>query len=364
MLHHLVFLRAKMCEWPVYAPPPGVDSELMRRSNPENADAHIWLGRQYLKKGDFDKGASEIGWMWHQRAPELVDQKGLFIDEAGRPIRQDGRTVVLSADSGLGDTLQFVRYARALKELGARVVVECQSEFVRLIRNTAEIDEVVAVGQLSDGEDLRVPLHNLMSAFRSTTPDSIPNAVPYVRPHDEETDSWRQRVAPLPGLRVGLCWSGNLRHQRNRSRSIPVGQMSSLFELPGVSWISLQKDSDVAVPALLDWSAEFVDLAATAALVQNLDLVITVDSAVAHLAGALGRPVWLLNRLDSCWRWMEGRTDSPWYPTLTQFRQRRAGDWSDVLPEVAASLTTLTGERKKSAARPRRRSRAAVPAVA
>ncbi|PXW22422.1 tetratricopeptide repeat protein [Paraburkholderia caballeronis] len=316
--------------------------------NPEHAEAHILAGRQHLKKGRYDRGATELSWIWHGRAPEFCQQVGLFADEDGRLIRQDGRTIVLSADSGLGDTLQFVRYAQLLRALGASVVLECQNELVRLLHNAEGVDKVVPLGQLTDTGDVRVPLHNLIGAFRST-PDNLPNAVPYLHADAEEADAWRKRVEPLPGLRVGLCWAGSPQHWRNRSRSIPVEQILPLLDLPGISFVSLQKDGALAAPGLHDWSADFTDMAATAALIQNLDLVISVDSAVAHLAGALGRPVWLLNRFDSCWRWMEERPDSPWYPTLTQFRQQSPEDWATVLAVVATTLVTLVNQREAAA---------------
>ncbi|RKP58451.1 tetratricopeptide repeat protein [Pararobbsia silviterrae] len=312
--------------------------------DPHHADAHIWRGRQYLKKGDFAQGANGIGWIWRGRYPEIGDQTGRFVDEAGHPIRQDGRTVVLSSDSGLGDTMQFVRYASELQALGARVVVECQPELVRLIANTPGVDEVVPFGQLRDAGDVRVPLHNLIGAFRST-PETVPNTVPYLFPVAAEADAWRARLEQHEGFRVGLCWAGSPLHQRNGSRSVPLDVIASLVGYPGMVCYSLQKGAAEPLPGAIDWTAEFEDFASTAAFVSQLDLVISVDSAVAHLAGGLGKPVWLLNRFDSCWRWMEERIDSPWYPTLTQFRQEKPGDWAPVVRSVAECFAIVAHER-------------------
>lgn len=316
------------------------------RINPEHVESHILAGRQQFKKGDLKKGADGIAWIWHDRIPS--SQIGLFVDEAGQPVRQDGRTIVLSADSGLGDTLQFVRYARLVKQLGARVVVECQPELIRLIRNMAAVDRIHALGELEGRFDLRLPLHNLIGAFR-TTLDTIPNVVPYLQADADEAAAYRRRVGQYKGLRVGLFWSGNPHHPRNASRSIALALWTPILEQEGVSFFSLQKDADARAPNLVDWSSEFADMACTAALVETLDLVITVDSCMAHLAGALGRRVWLLNRFDSCWRWLEHRADSPWYPTLNQFRQAIAGQWSDVLQQVSIQLAAAARQRMPAA---------------
>ncbi|MEA1648873.1 tetratricopeptide repeat protein [Nitrospirillum sp. BR 11164] len=306
------------------------------RINPSHVEANIYTGRQHLRKGDFVKGAEGIAWIWHGRIAE--SQIGLFMDPAGRPIRQDGRTIVLSADSGLGDTLQFVRYARPLKALGARVVVECQPELLRLVAAMPEVDEAVAIGDLSAGFDLRLPLHNLMGAFR-TTLATVPADVPYLAAPADEAAAYAQRLAAYQGLRVGLCWAGNPNHPRNSGRSVAPDLLAPLLNQAGASFFSLQKGGNGAALGLVDWTADFADMANTAALVQGLDLVISVDSAVAHLAGALGRPVWLLNRFDSCWRWLEaGVETSPWYPNLTQFRQPAAGEWGPVMAAVTARL--------------------------
>ncbi|MGB0126561.1 MAG: methyltransferase domain-containing protein [Rhodocyclaceae bacterium] len=312
--------------------------------NPGNVEAHVYAGRQYFKKGDYAKGAEGIAWIWRDRIPS--SQVGLFVDEAGRPLRQDGRTIVLSADSGLGDTLQFVRYVRLLKDLGARVVVECQDELVRLIRHMTAVDLVHRLGQVDGSFAIRMPLHNLIGAFRSTV-DTVPNAVPYLGANADELSAYRARMEPFAGLRVGLSWSGNPAHPRNARRSIAPDLMAPLLAQEGATFFSLQKGGETGGLNLVDWSCEFADMACTAALVANLDLVITVDSSIAHLAGALGRPVWLMNRFDSCWRWMEGRTDSPWYPTLTQFRQREPGQWTSVVDAVSAALATLVVQRRK-----------------
>lgn len=306
--------------------------------NPNHIMAHVQLGHQELKKGNFQKGTEEIEWIWRNRIP--ASQIGLFVNEVGNPIRQDGRIIVLSADSGLGDTLQFVRYAKLVKELGAHVVVECQPELVRLIQNSSYVDEVVEIGQLKNNFDLRIPMHNLMGAFRSNL-ESIPNSTPYINPPVHDAIIFKERISQYTNLKVGLVWSGNPSHPRNANRSISPILLSSLLKVEGISFFSLQKGSVYEFGDLINWSAEFQDMATTAALINNLDLIISVDSAVAHLAGAMGKPVWLLNRYDSCWRWLEERVDSPWYPSLTQFRQRRLGEWGDVIDEIKKRIQAI-----------------------
>jgi len=206
------------------------------------------------------------------------------------------------------------------------------------------VDRVHAIGQLEGKFDIRMPLHNLIGAFR-TTLDTIPNIVPYLQADADEAAAYRRRVDQHAGFRVGLFWSGNPEHPRNASRSIAPTLWARIVEQEGVSFFSLQKGADAGALNLIDWSSEFADMACTAALVEALDLVITVDSSVAHLAGALGRRVWLLNRFDGCWRWLEHRTDSPWYPTLTQFRQTVPGQWSDVLEKVSVELAAAVQQR-------------------
>lgn len=305
------------------------------RLNPQHRMARVLRGREYMRSGDFVRGAQGLAAIYEGRLPK--SQIGLFVDEQGRAIPQAGKTVVISADSGLGDTLQFVRYAPLVKALGARVVIECQPALRRLLASLPGADEIVPQGELRGVIHERIPLHNLFGAFR-TTLQTVPGGVPYLAPEAVQTEAFRARLAPLAGPKVGLVWSGNPTHPRNGGRSVDPALLAPLLAVPGVSFVSLQKGGAKGPAALVDWTDELHDMADTAALVQQLDLVISVDSAVAHLAGALGRPVWLLNRFDACWRWLDGREDSPWYPTMTLFRQRQPGDWDEVIARVAARL--------------------------
>lgn len=173
--------------------------------------------------------------------------------------------------------------------------------------------------------------------------------MPYLHAEERAVQGWRQRLAPIPGLRVGLVWAGNPAYPDDRRRSVTLQDLAPLASVPGVAFISLQKllRSEQAVPPppgmiMYDWTADLQDFADTAALVMALDLVIAVDTAVAHLAGALGRPVWLLNRLDTDWRWLRGRNDSPWYPTMRLFRQTEPRGWDAPVAAMRAELSRLS----------------------
>ena len=269
---------------------------------------------------------------------------------AGEPI--DGRTLLLHAEQGLGDTIQFLRYAR-LVAAKARVVLEVQRPLLRLAARIGEVAEVVAAGEHLPDFDLHCPLLSLPLAF-DTTLETIPRAVPYLDADAAQVAQWRRRLAGLPGLKVGLAWAGGFRpelpiaHAMDRRRSVTLAHFAGFAGMPGVSFVSLQKDGPAAQTkspldglVVHDFTDELGDFADTAALVTALDLVISVDTSVAHLAGALGKPVWLLNRFDSEWRWLLDRNDSPWYPTLRQFRHARPGEWEPVLSRVRDALAGL-----------------------
>jgi hypothetical protein len=229
---------------------------------------------------------------------------------------------------------------------GGRIILAVQRSLVRLMETLRPGLEVVAFGDPLPPIDLRCPMLSLPRVLGTNRVEDIPAAIPYLRADPVAVARWRQRTAALPGLRVGLVWHGNPEDVRmDRRRSMPLAHMAPLADVPKVSLVSLQV-GDAArqlsgsplAGTVHDWTAEFSDFADTAALIEALDLVIGVDTAVVHLAGALGKPVWLLNRFDTCWRWLLGRDDSPWYPTLRQFRQSSAGDWQGVMERICAAL--------------------------
>ena len=256
--------------------------------------------------------------------------------------------LLLHAEQGLGDSIQFCRYVPAIAAAG-KVVLVVPAPLERLMVGLGA--RVVRRDEPLPAFDLQCPLASL-PRLAGTRLETIPWPGPYLRPDPKLALGWRDRLAGLPGLRVGLAWAGNPRagdpvHTRlDGRRSIPLLQFSGLAAVQGLSFVSLQKGAAAdqlkrrsGGLRILDRTAELTDLADTAAMIEALDLVISVDTAVAHLAGSLGKPVWLLNRFDGDWRWMAGRDDSPWYPTLTQFRQSGPGDWGEVLARVQTALS-------------------------
>lgn len=267
----------------------------------------------------------------------------------GEPIA--GQRILLLSEQGLGDSLQFIRYARLLKAKGAWVAVRIQAPLKPLFKELPEIDALVDESEPVPETDWHCHLLSLPLAF-NTGLDDLPAQTPYLHAPAAARQRWQARLAGLPGgPRIGLVWAGGKRRHMadavllDARRSLELRQLLPLAAIPGLTFISLQKDEAAAQVAPLaaqwpihDFSSELKDFAETAALVEQLDLVISVDTAVAHLAGALGKPVWLLNRWDTDWRWLLGRDDSPWYPSLRQFRQPAPGDWEGAIATLTAAL--------------------------
>jgi hypothetical protein len=244
--------------------------------------------------------------------------------------------------------LQFCRYVPLVKECGFLIVIEVTPPLKRIIRSLDGVEKVVATGDILPPFDLHCPMMNLPLIFH-TSLDTIPDELPYLSPDPPDLIKWRDRVAALAdnALKVGLVRAGSSHNNSpeilaaDRKRSIAPEILTPLKDVPDVQFFSLQKDGSQAPDSLhlIDWMADCHDFADTAALIMNLDLVISVDTAVAHLAGALGKPVWLLNRFDSCWRWLIERDDSPWYPgTFRLFNQKEMGNWDEVVMRVCAAL--------------------------
>jgi len=230
------------------------------------------------------------------------------------------------------------------------VIVEAPQLLVRLLRSLSGVDQVVERGEALPAFDFHCPMLSMPLAF-NTTLATVPSAVSYLRADEAQVAAWRTRLAAMAiqQPRIGLVWAGKSRSHSpylaaiDTRRSLAPDRLAPLFDVPGLHFLSLQKTGP-AMPVgfrLTDFMDEVEDFADTAALIANLDLVISVDTAVAHLAGALGKPVWLLDRFDPCWRWLRGRRDSPWYPTLRPYRQPSTGDWDAVLADVACGLQAL-----------------------
>ncbi len=261
----------------------------------------------------------------------------------------EGKTILLLAEQGFGDTLQFCRFAPLVARRGARVILAVPDVLSRLMWSLPGIDRVVSEDDPLPAFDLHCPLMSLPLAF-STIEETIPRHCPYLAADPEAVERWRAIVPRDPdGLRIGLVWAGARRDGQahaaaiDRRRSMRLADMAPLGAIQGCVFVSLQlgppaKQIEASPFPIVDFSSRLGDFADTAALIEALDLVITVDTAVAHVAGALGLPVWLLSRFDACWRWMRDRDDSPWYPSMRLFRQTVPGDWAGVVRRVAEAL--------------------------
>jgi tetratricopeptide (TPR) repeat protein len=293
---------------------------------------------------------------WLQGFAEFECRWKLFPHEARRLSRlapmwtggQDlsDKTILLHHEQGYGDTLQFSRYACLFRPLGARVILAVPAGLKTLMRTLPDSPQIVSEGESVPAHDYHCPLMSLPLAF-GTTPNNVPAPIPYLHADPASVEFWRQRLGTRARPRIGVVWSGRQFPPINHARDISLRIMLPLFRLEA-DFICLHTEMaaherlELAAISNVYWLGhELRDFAATAALIENLDLVISVDSAVAHLAGALGKPVWLMNRYASCWRWLLERTDSPWYPTIRLFRQKTLGDWTGVVHKVFDEVKTL-----------------------
>ena len=310
--------------------------------DPGNATTHWNLAVHLLRHGDFARGWQEHEWRW--QTGRLQYQRRDFAQPlwlGDRPL--EGRTILLHGEQGLGDTLQFCRYADLVARNGARVVLEVPPPLVRVLANLPGVAQVIGCGDPLPAFDLHCPLLSLPLAFK-TTLDSVPACIPYIRADPAQVAGWRDRLGEKSGPRVALVWSGSRELANDRNRSIELAALLQLIGEP-VQWLSLQKDvreTDAGVLAahrkILDVGAQLTDFADTAAVLELTDLLITVDTSVAHLAGAMGKPVWILLPFNPDWRWMLDREDSPWYPGARLFRQGAIGDWPSVIGRVGEQL--------------------------
>ena len=309
--------------------------------NPDHAEAHWTRAFTWLLAGDWQRGWPEYEWRW--RTKEFVLRR--FPQPWWEGESLAGKTILLHAEQGLGDTIQFVRYAPLVKQRGATVVVACQEPLVRLLEGCAGIDQLVAHVEDVRAFDLHAPLLSVPGILK-TSLETIPAKVPHVVAKPELVEQWRARLADLDGFRVGITWQGNPEFRGDRFRSIPLGHFAPLARIRGVRWISLQKGVGSQQLAevrdrfpVVDLGSRLQDFTDTAAVMKNLDLVITSDTAAAHLAGALGVPVWVALSFAADWRWLLDRSNSPWYPTMRLFRQRKWGNWRDVFQAIEKALS-------------------------
>jgi Flp pilus assembly protein TadD len=316
--------------------------------SPTDAEVHYNLAMALLADGDMVAGWREHE--WRLKTPQLIHGRRDFVQRQWRGEAAESQTLLIHAEQGFGDTIQFCRYAPLAAARGLRVILELPGPLTRLLRCLPGIELIVVRGEPLPRFDLHCPMLSLPLAL-GTTIATIPSDGRYLHADPEQVATWRTRLAETgnQGPRIGLVWSGNPRLQLRsaaalgRRRSIAPDRLAPLVALPGRHFVSLQKDGPPPPRdlALTDFMGEMGDFADTAALIANLDLVISIDTSVAHLAAALGKPVWLLTCFDACWRWLVARRDSPWYPSMRLYRQPRPGDWGSVLAEVAHDLGGL-----------------------
>jgi tetratricopeptide (TPR) repeat protein len=323
--------------------------------DPDHAQAHFTRAFVCLLRGDFPQGWREFEWRWKSEHCVTSREKRYFPQPQWRGNASlEGKTLFVHCEQGLGDTIQFCRYLKLAAARGARVIFEVPPALRRLLAGLEGVAQPVLRGETLPAFDYYCPLLSLPMAF-NTTLDTVPVEIPYLRVNPERALYWREKLGVRTRPRVGLVWSGGFRPDQpelwnvNRRRNIPLSKLAALRH-PEVEFYSLQKgqpaEGELGAliaegwegPAIADLTGELDDFEETAALIQQLDLVISVDTSTAHLAGALGKPVWLLNRFDTCWRWMWERSDSPWYPTLRLYRQTHRGDWDGVVSRVRIDL--------------------------
>jgi len=312
---------------------------------PDDTRAHWNLAVLLLSMGQFAEGWDEFEW-------RLKDKSmGLRRDFASPQWNGEdlaGKTLLLHTEGGYGDAFQFIRYAPLLRGRAKKIILECAPTLVKLFSDLPGVDEIITRGQALPAFDYQIPLQSLPRLFK-TNLTNIPNAVPYLKVTPEDRARWKERVQNDGQLNVGLVWAGSSRPNMSddlRTRGLDI--FARLGQIPGVRFFSLQKGPESSLPRLpglelTDLTHDLNDFADTAALIENLDLVISADTSVAHLAGALAKPVWVLIPFTSDFRWLLNRTDSPWYPTMRLFRQKRHDDWETVIAEVEAALKEIRG---------------------
>jgi Tfp pilus assembly protein PilF len=308
---------------------------------PDDARVHWNLAILLLSMARFAEGWEEFEW-------RLKDATKRLRRDFGAPQWNgedlSGKTLLTHTEGGYGDAFHFIRYVPLLRGRAKKMILECDSSLVGLFSNLPGVDQIIARGQTLPAFDYHIPLQSLPRLFK-TDLTNIPNAVPYLHVPLENRSHCKERVQNDGRLKVGLVWAGSAKPRDDR-RTRGLDVFAPLGQTPGVRFFSLQKgpESSLARPPgleLVDFTDDLNDFMDSAALIENLDLVISVDTSVAHLAGALAKPVWVLIPFSADFRWLMDRTDSPWYPTMRLFRQKRRGDWTSVGAEVAAALKTV-----------------------
>jgi len=323
------------------------------RLRPEHAETHWNQAIAHLLNGDFSEGWKEYEWRrktdWHTTAYPRAHQKPRWNGGC-----LAGKRLLVHCEQGLGDCIEFVRYLPMVKALGAAVIFEVWPSLCGLLREFDEIDELVELSFEAKTRaqfDCYASIMDLPGIF-GTAEETIPASVPYIHADPAKAECWRRKLTG-PDFKVGIVWAGSARHANDHNRSCRLEYFARLGRIEGIKLYGLQKGGparqmdelagEVAVENLAEHFADFTD---TAAAIESLDMVISVDTAVLHLAGAMGKPVWALLPFAPDWRWMLGRADSPWYPTMKLFRQEQWGDWNSVFRNVTEELRALVGRQR------------------
>ncbi len=311
----------------------------------DHADGHLAMAQNLLAMGDFDPGWMEYEWRNQTEAGKA--NMPAMTSAPWNGMRIPNGRLLLVGDQGYGDTIQFARYIPMAAERCQELIMGCSAEMAPLLANLPGVSQYCHRWNEVPGHAAHCRLSSLPYLFH-TQPDTIPSEIPYLRADPTRIAHWRRRLASvLPGglKRIGLAWTGRPTHPNDRRRSLPLAALASLADAGPAAFVSLQKPMPARDQATMqrffgmtDLSNELMDFGETAALIENLDLVITVDTAIGHLAGAMGKPVWILIPKAADWRWLLDREDSPWYPTVRLFRQRKPGDWDEPMGRLRAAL--------------------------
>ena len=316
--------------------------------DPDHVDSHKNRAMMWLTVGDYARGWPEYEWRWLAKGfARPAYPRPLW---GGEPL--EGRTILLSTEQGLGDAIQFIRYAPLVRERGGRVLLGCPPALARVFATCPGIDRVLPEGAKLPPFDVHASLLSLPFLLGSGPPVTMNPEVPYLAADPVLVARHAPTLGTGPGLKVGIAWQGNPQHAMDHARSLRLAQFAPLGRLAGIRWFSLQMNAgseqlaaaDLPFP-VTDLGPEITDFADTAAFLKNLDLVITPDTALAHLAGALGVPAWITVSFASDWRWLLDRPDTPWYPTLTLYRQRKLNDWDGVFSRLGDDLDALVRRR-------------------
>jgi tetratricopeptide (TPR) repeat protein len=315
-------------------------------ASPDFAEAHFNYALQLLLRGEFGLGWQE--YEWRTRRPDVQGSQPY----AGRP-RWDGtalggKVILLYAEQGFGDVIQFARYATLVADRGGKVILSGPPKLKSLLKSVSGVSDVVGIADSLPDFDVCCSLLSLPRIL-GTTLDTIPARVPYMRPDPDRVMHWKARLAGDRGsLKVGLYWATETKSRFAPLKSFTLDKLAPLADIAGITYYSLQRGAAAGQAAhpprgmrLVDLSSELADFSDDAGLLANLDLVISIDTATAHLAGALGTPVWTLTHFPPEWRWLLGRDDSPWYPSMRLFRQGRAQPWEQVTARVGQALREM-----------------------